>query len=427
MFSCKYLIRFTIFSNTLGYLGCHLRLGPAHEAIYHYRIGCSLKKKIMVVYGTRPEAIKVAPLIQAMADDRDMDVIPVVTGQHREMLDQVNEVFGIVPVANLEVFSPGQGLNELTGKIFSNIDSMLDEIEPDAVLVQGDTTSVMAAAIASFYRRIPVVHLEAGLRSHNLFSPFPEEANRKIVSQVASLHLAPTLISRENLVKEGIPQESIAVTGNTVVDALLLAVKTEHISSDPKVNAIIGDGRRVVLVTTHRRENWGEAMTGLGKAVRILAEKFSDFIFVLPLHKNPIVREAILPHLRDTNNVFVTEPLPYSDFTQLLNRSHVVLTDSGGIQEEAPSLGKPVLVMRENTERPEAVSAGTVKLVGSGEASIVESVSTLLNSKAEYEKMARAVNPYGDGFASERSRAAIAAMLGVGERLPDFNSGPLGN
>lgn len=377
-------------------------------------------KTVMTVYGTRPEAIKVAPVIKAIEADPDLRSITVVTGQHREMLDQVNEVFGITPDHDLDVFAHGQTLNALMGRVFHRLDPILESVKPDAVLVQGDTSTVAAASIAAFYRQIPVVHLEAGLRSGDILSPFPEEANRKITTQVARLHLAPTHTSRQNLVTENVSSDGIAVTGNTVIDALLHTVRQQIPFSDPRLHEIEESKSRCLLVTTHRRENWGGAMEGVGRALRRLAKAYPDTSIVLPAHRNPIVREAILPQVEGVDNVMVIEPLPYGEFTRLLSLATVVLTDSGGVQEEAPSLAKPVLVMRENTERPEAVSAGTVKLIGTDEDRIVSEVSALFDDSSAYQQMARAMNPYGDGHASERSVAAIREMLDLGERLPDF-------
>lgn len=376
--------------------------------------------RVMTVYGTRPEAIKVAPVIKAIEASDSLQSITAVTGQHREMLDQVNDIFGISPDFDLDVFAHGQSLNVLMAKVFERLDPVLAEVMPDALLVQGDTSTVAAASIAAFYRKIPVVHLEAGLRSGDIHSPFPEEANRKITSQVTTLHLAPTPTSKANLVREAIDPASIAVTGNTVIDALLHTVAEDIPFSDPALDEVHrGDGR-LLLVTTHRRENWGGAMEGVGRALRRLAERYPDTTILLPAHRNPIVREAILPHVESCSNVKVTEPMAYGEFTRMMDRAAVVLTDSGGVQEEAPSLGKPVLVMRENTERPEAVGAGTVRLIGTDEERIVSEVSALFDDESAYAAMANAVNPYGDGQAARRSVAAIEQLLGVGERLNDF-------
>jgi UDP-N-acetylglucosamine 2-epimerase (non-hydrolysing) len=293
----------------------------------------------------------------------------------------------------------------------ARLDPILESRRPDAVIVQGDTSTSTAAALAAFYRQIPVVHLEAGLRSGDIMSPFPEEANRKITSQIASLHLAPTLRSLANLVAEGVRLEDIVVTGNTVIDALYLAVERRTAFTDPTVERVAASGRRIVLVTTHRRENWGTAMEGMGRALARIARRFPDVEIVLPVHRNPVVREAVLPHLEGVGNVTVTEPLGYGEFTHLLSLSTLVLTDSGGLQEEAPSLGKPVLVMRDNTERPEAVEAGTARLIGTAEERVVAEVYRLLTNDAAYAAMAQAVNPYGDGRSAGRVLDATARML----------------
>ncbi|WP_282826242.1 non-hydrolyzing UDP-N-acetylglucosamine 2-epimerase [Gulosibacter sediminis] len=376
--------------------------------------------KIMTVYGTRPEAIKVAPLIKALEAHERMQSIAVSTGQHREMLDQVNEMFGIRPKIDLSIMRPGQTLNGIVSRVIGELDAVLDSVAPDAVVVHGDTSTAMAAAIASFNREIPVIHLEAGLRTANLFSPFPEEANRRLISRVSSLNLAPTSTAKENLLREGIPAESIVVTGNTVIDALFEASGWDTTFSDARLQEIAESGQRMVLVTTHRRENIG-TMSAIGRALRTLAERYPETAFVLPAHLNPKVRAAVFPQIEGLTNVVVTDPLPYNEFTKLMSVAAIVLTDSGGVQEEAPGLGKPVLVMRENTERPEALEAGTVRLVGTGEERIVSETSRLLDDEAAYAEMANAVNPYGDGKAAARSVAAIAQLMKVGERLPDYS------
>lgn len=379
------------------------------------------RARVMTVYGTRPEAIKLAPVIKRLEASPRIDPVTVVTGQHREMLDQVNQIFGIVPDHDLDVFAHGQGLNVLMAKVFERLDPVLEQEAPDALLVQGDTSTVATAAMAAFNRQVPVIHLEAGLRSGDLWSPFPEEANRKITTQVTTLHLAPTPTSKANLVREAVAESTIAVTGNTVIDALLHTVEQGSEIADEQLAGAVASGGRLLLVTSHRRENWGGAMEGVGRALRRLATAYPDLTVVLPAHRNPIVREAVLPHLEGLANVIVTEPLAYGEFTRVMAASTVVLTDSGGVQEEAPSLGKPVLVMRENTERPEAVEAGTVRLIGTDEERIVTEVSTLLDDPEAYAVMAHAVNPYGDGKAAERSVAAIESLLLGGERLPDFD------
>lgn len=382
--------------------------------------------KIMPIYGTRPEAIKVAPIVKALEASDQFDCVVAVTGQHREMLDQVNELFGIVPAHDLNIIQPRQTLNSIFAKILEGVDRILQEEKPDAIVVQGDTTTSTAAAIAAFNLQIPVVHAEAGLRSFDIMSPFPEEANRKITSQIASLHLAPTRVSKANLLREAVDESGVYITGNTVIDALLEVVDKKIPFTDPQlaeVAAKVEDGTRVVLVTTHRRENQGEAMRGVGRALARLAKENPEVLFVLPAHKNPVVREAVLPFLEGLENIVVTEPLAYGEFTHMLSLANVVLTDSGGVQEEAPGLGKPVLVMRENTERPEAVEAGTVRLIGTAEDVVFDEVQTLLHDAAAYKAMANAVNPYGDGRAAGRTVSAIAQMLGVGEREAEFDDG----
>ena len=338
--------------------------------------------KIMPIFGTRPEAIKMAPIVAELQESPLFDCVVTVTGQHREMLDQVNELFGIVPDHDLDILQQRQSLSAIMTRTIDGLDRLFTADKPDAVIVQGDTTTSTAGAIAAFYHGIPVVHVEAGLRSGDLFSPFPEEANRKITSQIASLHLAPTPVSKANLLAEGISADDVVVTGNSVIDALLTTVGKEIPFTDPQLEELAASGRRILLVTTHRRENQGDAMRGVGRALARLADSEPELVIVLPVHKNPAVREAVLPALEGKSNVVVTEPLPYGEFTRMLSLAHVVLTDSGGVQEEAPSLGKPVLVMRDNTERPEALEAGTVKLIGTDEEKIVAEVTRLLHDPA---------------------------------------------
>lgn len=375
---------------------------------------------IMPIFGTRPEAIKMAPIVHALHESEEFDCIVTVTGQHREMLDQVNDLFGITPDHDLDILQPGQSLTDIMTRTMTGLDKLFSANKPDAVIVQGDTTTSTAGAIAAFYHGIPVVHVEAGLRSGNLLSPFPEEANRKITSQITTLHLAPTTTSRANLLAEGVSAEDIVVTGNSVIDALFTTVDKQIPFTDPQLEELAASGRKILLVTTHRRENQGDAMRGVGRALARIADAEPDLVIVLPAHKNPVVREAVLPALEGKPNVVVTEPLAYGEFTRMLSLAHIVLTDSGGVQEEAPSLGKPVLVMRENTERPEAVEAGTVTLIGTDEERIVSQVDRLLNDADHFDAMANAVNPYGDGRASERTVAAIAELLGVGQRIDEF-------
>lgn len=375
---------------------------------------------VLTVFGTRPEAIKVAPLIRAIESSATLHSRTVVTAQHREMLDQVNDLFGIVPDVDLNIMSQGQTLNGIASRVIGELDAVLEDEAPDAVLVQGDTTTVMGASIAAFNRGIPVIHLEAGLRSGNLLSPFPEEANRKLTSQISALHLAPTARSRDNLLAESVNPADVVVTGNTVIDALHIAVDMNVAPADPIVTDYVASDRLKLLVTTHRRENLGSSMENIGDALAELAAARPELLILLPAHRNPLVRESVLPRVEKFDNVLVTEPLSYGEFTTVMAASDVVLTDSGGIQEEAPSLGKPVLVMRENTERPEAVTAGSVRLVGTDTTVIVTEVSRLFDDALAYEAMAKAVNPYGDGRAAARSIAAIESMLGVGDRIAEF-------
>lgn len=374
----------------------------------------------MPIYGTRPEAIKVAPIVQAIERQLDISCFVTVTGQHREMLDQVNNLFGIDPDVDLNILRPGQSLSGILSRTVDGLDELLSRVRPDVVLVQGDTTSAAAGALTAFYHKVPVVHVEAGLRSGNLLSPFPEEANRKLISQIAQLHLAPTHSSKQNLLNEGISDSDIVVTGNTVIDALLQVVQKDLPVSDPRIDEAIRSGQPIVLATTHRRENQGGSMEAIGRALARIARADPESILILPAHRNPVVREAVLPALVDIPNVVVCEPLSYHEFAKVMQASRIVITDSGGVQEEAPSLGKPVLVMRQNTERPEAVTAGTVKLIGTDEDRIVREALNLLQIPSAYEAMANAVNPYGDGRAAERSISAIRQLLGLGCRLPDF-------
>ena len=382
----------------------------------------------MTIYGTRPEAIKVAPIIKAIEADDALESIAVVTGQHREMLDQVNTMFDIVPDNDLNIMSSAQTLNGIVARVISGIDGILEREKPDAVIVQGDTSTVMGAAVASFNRQIPVVHLEAGLRSGDINSPFPEEANRKLTSQIAALHLAPTETSKANLTREAVSEDDIVVTGNSVIDTLFFATENFEVTfEDERLEQLqqakaAGSAGRVLLVTAHRRENLGAAMEGIGAAVADLARKYPDLTVVFPIHKNPKVRAAIRPAVEGLDNVVLIEPLAYAEFTRALNLADIVLTDSGGVQEEAPSLGKPVLVMRENTERPEAVVAGTVKLIGTHPQRLVDEVSLLMDSEAAYDGMANAVNPYGDGRAAERTIAAIRWKFAGGEKPSDFSA-----
>lgn len=362
-----------------------------------------------------------APLVLALRDSEQFEGVVAVTGQHREMLDQVNRVFGIEPDIDLNIFEHGMGLSVVIEKTLSRLTPILEERRPDAVVVQGDTTSALAAGIAAFNLQIPVVHLEAGLRTASIASPFPEEGNRRLLSQITSLHLAPTAQARENLLHGGVPDEAIVVTGNTVIDALQTATAQDLTFLDPVLKARGELEGTVVLVTSHRRESWGEPMTRTASALARLAAERPSVTFVFPLHANPRVREIFEPVLRPFPNVILTESLAYPDLALMLKAATIVVTDSGGIQEEAPALGKPVLVLREDTERPEAIEAGTALLVGTDPEKIVAEVNRLLDDSTAYETMAKAENPFGDGLAAARSVAALGAFFGVGERLPDFS------
>lgn len=376
-------------------------------------------KKIMLVFGTRPEAIKMAPLVKEFQKHKDtFETIVCVTGQHRQMLDQVLELFEITPDYDLDIMKQGQDLYDVTARVLTGMRDVLAEARPDVVLVHGDTTTSTAAALAAFYQQIPVGHVEAGLRTHNIYSPWPEEMNRQITGRIATYNFAPTALSRQNLLAEGIADESITVTGNTVIDALHWVVdkirKDESLSldlADMLRNAgydveRLSSGRKLVLITGHRRENFGDGFINMCTAIKDLTARYPEVDFVYPMHLNPNVRQPIREvfgeNLSDLGNLFFIEPLEYLSFVYLMEKACIVLTDSGGIQEEAPGLGKPVLVMRDTTERPEALEAGTVKLVGTDYNKILDEVSLLLDDQSTYAKMSKAVNPYGDGMACGR-------------------------
>lgn len=375
--------------------------------------------KVMLVFGTRPEAIKMAPLVKKFQQHpNEFDTVVCVTGQHRQMLDQVLDLFDIKPDYDLNIMKQGQDLYDVTARVLVGMRDVLKESKPDVVLVHGDTTTSTAAALAAFYQQIPVGHVEAGLRTHNIYSPWPEEMNRQITGRIATYNFAPTPLSRENLLKEDIADEKITVTGNTVIDALYMVV--DKIKNDKSLDARLNtelkqagydvnrlkNGKKLVLITGHRRENFGDGFISMCKAIKTLTEKYPDVDFVYPMHLNPNVRKPIHEvfgeNLTGLGNMFFIEPLEYLSFVYLMEKSNIVLTDSGGIQEEAPGLGKPVLVMRDTTERPEALTAGTVKLVGTDYDKIVNEVSALLDDDKYYDKMSKSVNPYGDGFACER-------------------------
>jgi UDP-N-acetylglucosamine 2-epimerase (non-hydrolysing) len=373
-------------------------------------------KKVSFIFGTRPEAIKLCPLILAMQKESFFEPHVCITGQHKQMLDQVLEVFNVRPDADLALMQPNQTLAAFTSKAIIAINQYLLEYKPDLILVQGDTTSVFCASLAAFYNRIPVGHVEAGLRTWNKFSPYPEEINRVLTTHIADYHFAPTKQSRENLIKEGIDSDKIYTTGNTVIDALYIAVNKVK-ENPPEIPGLAKDlinslsAKSMVLITGHRRENFGDGFDSICKAISALASKFKNAEFIYPVHLNPNVREPVFRLLSNLPNVHLIEPLSYLPFVSLMEKAKIILTDSGGVQEEAPSLGKPVLVMRDTTERPEAVDAGTVKLVGTDTDMIVENVSMLLTDKKEYGKMAKAINPYGDGKATGRILAACKQLL----------------
>ena len=384
--------------------------------------------RIMVVYGTRPEAIKVAPVIKALRADSRFDLVTVATAQHRHMLDQVIKLFDIVPDVDLDMLRPCQTLPGMTQHLLAEMGPVLRRFQPGIVLVQGDTTTAFAAALTAFYERLPVAHLEAGLRTGDIWAPYPEEANRRLISTLTALHLAPTPTSAGNLLAENVPADSVVVTGNTVIDALLWAVGNCHGYGDPALDGLDHDEGPVLLVTAHRRESWGRPLQRVGEALAELAAAEPRLRIVIPAHRNPEVRRALLPPLDGRRNVHVVEPLDYAGFSRLMYRSDLILTDSGGVQEEGPSLGKPVLVMRDTTERPEGVDARTALLVGTEPGVIVPVVRTLLHDAAAYQRMANAVNPYGDGHAADRVVAALAHFFGAGPAPepfdPDVRFGP---
>lgn len=362
--------------------------------------------RVAIVIGTRPEAIKVAPVILAMKEDPLFDVRVIVTAQHREMLDQVLRVFDIKPDIDLDIMRPNQSLPELTSRILQKMDELLRELRPDAVLAQGDTTTVMATALACFYLRIPFCHLEAGLRSNDLWNPYPEEFNRIVAGRLARLHFAPTVGAQNNLLKEGVAPNQVVVTGNTVIDALFYVTQQNF----PLTEIKLDDRKRLVLLTTHRRENFGEPLRATFAAVRELVDRFDDIEVLYPVHPNPNVSGPAQEMLAGHSRIHLVAPLSYEKFCAAMKRAYLVLTDSGGVQEEAPALGKPVLVLREVTERPEAIDAGVSKLVGTQTSRIVAEVAKLLDDACEYEKMAKGVSPYGDGYASQRVIAALKSL-----------------
>ena len=387
-----------------------------------------MTKKILLVFGTRPEAIKMAPLVKEFQKHPEQfETVVCVTGQHREMLDQVLRIFEVAPDYDLNIMKQGQDLYDVTARVLMGMRDVLDKVHPDIVLVHGDTTTSTAAALAAFYRQIPVGHVEAGLRTHNFYSPWPEEMNRQITGRIATYHFAPTQLSRQNLLAENVDDSKIIVTGNTVIDALYMVIdkikndallsqslKEVLVASGYDVNRLNG-GKKLVLITGHRRENFGGGFVSMCRAIKALMERFPEVDFVYPMHLNPNVRKPIHEvfgeDLSGLGNMFFIEPLEYLSFVYLMEKSSIVLTDSGGIQEEAPGLGKPVLVMRDTTERPEALDAGTVKLVGTDYDKIVGEVSALLTDQAAYEQMSKAINPYGDGLACGRIKEFLSGYI----------------
>ena len=376
------------------------------------------KLRLMTVFGTRPEAIKMCPLVLEMHKYPEyIEPIVAVTAQHREMLDQVLELFHIKPDYDLNIMASGQTLYDITTRALNGLKEVIEDAKPDMVLVHGDTTTTFAGALAAFYAQVPVGHVEAGLRTGNKYSPYPEEMNRKLTGSIADMHFAPTSTSKENLLKENVNPEAIMVTGNTVIDALQTTVKANYEFADAEFNKIFARGNRLILMTTHRRENLGEPMRNVYKALRKVLEIHADVEAIFPVHKNPKVREIVQEELGGLERVHLIEPMDYEPFANLMGKVDIVLTDSGGIQEEAPALGKPVLVLRDTTERPEAVDAGTVKLVGTGYEDVLRETNLLLDDPAHYQKMAEAANPYGDGKACERIIRAILQKKGYNIKI----------
>lgn len=380
------------------------------------------KIKLMTVFGTRPEAIKMCPLVLEMRKYPEyIQPIVAVTAQHREMLDQVLDLFGIKPDYDLNIMTAGQTLYDVTTRALMGLKDVMEEAKPDMVLVHGDTTTTFAGALAAFYAQIPVGHVEAGLRTGNKYSPYPEEMNRKLTGSIADMHFSPTSTSKGNLLRENVDEKNILVTGNTVIDALQTTVREDYKFEDAELNKVFVSGNRLILMTTHRRENLGEPMRHVYRALKSVLETHSDVEAIFPVHKNPKVREIVREELGALDRVHLIEPMDYEPFANLMAKVDIVLTDSGGIQEEAPALGKPVLVLRDTTERPEAVEAGTVKLVGTAYEDVLHETNLLLDDAEHYRSMAEAANPYGDGRACERIIKAILAKNGFAvENLPEF-------
>ena len=377
------------------------------------------KLRIMSVFGTRPEAIKMAPLVQELKKYPEIESLCCVTAQHRQMLDSVLEVFDLKPDWDLDIMTPRQPLSTITSKCLLGMDEAIEALKPDMILVHGDTSTTFAGALSAFYHQVPVGHVEAGLRTYDKYSPFPEEMNRKLVTSIADLYFCPTVNNRENLLKEAVT-DGLFITGNTVIDALKTTVREDYTFSTEELNHLPYDEKKIILVTCHRRENYGEPMKNIFLALRQIAEENKDVELVYPVHLSPVVREAVDKYLRGAPRVHLIDPLPADEMHNLIARCYMVMTDSGGLQEEAPALGKPVLVLRRETERPEAVAAGTVKLAGVVQDDIVTMAERLIRDKDAYAKMAHAVNPYGDGNACRRIAEAILWHFGRGEKPADY-------
>lgn len=378
--------------------------------------------KVMLVFGTRPEAIKMCPLVNELKTHKDIETIVCVTAQHRQMLDQVLGIFGVTPDYDLNIMKSGQTLTGITTRSIEGLEGVIAEAKPDIVLVHGDTTTTFAGSLAAYYAQVKVGHVEAGLRTYNKYFPFPEEVNRRLTGVIADLHFSPTISNKKNLLKENVDEKDIFITGNTVIDALKTTVRDNFEFKTPELKDIDFKGCRVITMTAHRRENLGKPLENICTAVKKIADEFSDVRFVYPVHLNPKVRDTAYKILGDTENITLCDPLDVEELHNLMARSYMVMTDSGGIQEEAPALGKPVLVLRGETERPEAAEAGTVKLAGCETENIYKLAKELLCEPEEYNKMAHAVNPYGDGFASKRTAEAILYYFGLGKRPEDFKS-----
>jgi len=372
------------------------------------------KIKVLTVFGTRPEAIKMAPVIRKLEENPFMESKICVTAQHRQMLDQVLNIFNIVPDYDLNIFKPGQTLTEITSRALEGLEEVIKDFMPDVLLVQGDTTTVFAGALAGFYHKVKVGHVEAGLRSHNMYSPYPEEANRKLTGVLTDFHFAPTEESKENLLREGYDESKIFVTGNTAIDALLQVVSDDYVFEDDLLNRLDYKNKKIILMTSHRRENIGKPMENIFKAINDIVEKNREVEVVFPVHLNPKVRDIANRILGKNDRIHLIDPLDYLPFANLQARCYLIVTDSGGIQEEAPTLGKPVLVIRKETERPEGIKAGTARLIGIEYENVYNQIDLLINNEEEYKKMANAVNPYGDGNASDRIVEIIVKQFGIG-------------